>query len=251
MRTGLVAGNWKMHGTLRSVRALASELAKLPLAESNAEVVVAPGLAHLTAVVDALGDANIAVAAQDLSAFAGEGAHTGDVSGKQLLDAGCRWAIVGHSERREDHSESDELVAGKVRVALDQGLSVILCVGESLEQRESGETEAVVAKQLAAVLDVLEPADANKLVLAYEPIWAIGTGLTATPEQAQAVHAGLRSVVAQWSAQVADELRIVYGGSVKADNAATLFAQPDIDGGLVGGASLDAGSFADIIRAIG
>ena len=251
MRAGLVAGNWKMHGTLASVRALASELAQLSLAESRAEVVVAPGLAHLTAVFDALGSANIAVAAQDLSAFAGEGAHTGDVSGKQLLDVGCRWVIVGHSERREDHSESDVLIASKVRVALDQGLSVILCVGESLEQRESGETDAVVARQLAAVLDVLEPADADKLVLAYEPIWAIGTGLTATPEQAQAVHAGLRSVVAQWSAQVADELRIVYGGSVKADNAATLFAQPDIDGGLVGGASLDAGSFADIIRAIG
>lgn len=251
MRTGLVAGNWKMHGTLASVRALASELAQLPLADCHADVIVAPGLVHVTAVAEALGDSGIDVAAQDLSVFSGEGAHTGDVSGQQLLDAGCAWVIVGHSERRDDHSESDELVASKVRVALDQGLSVILCVGESLQQREAGETDTVVARQLTAVLEVLEPADADRLVLAYEPIWAIGTGLTASPEQAQAVHAGLRSVVAQWSAQVADQLRIVYGGSVKADNAATLFAQPDIDGGLVGGASLNAESFADIIRAIG
>lgn len=251
MRTGLVAGNWKMHGTLASVRALASELAQLSLAESRADVIVAPGLVHLTAVAESLAGSTVQVAAQDLSAFAGEGAHTGDVSGQQLVDAGCDWVIVGHSERREDHAESDELVASKVRVALDQGLSVILCVGESLQQREAGETDEVVTRQLTAALKVLEPADAERLVLAYEPIWAIGTGLTATPEQAQAVHAGLRSVVAQWSSQVADQLRIVYGGSVKADNAATLFAQPDIDGGLVGGASLDAGSFADIIRAIG
>jgi len=177
------------------------------------------------------------------------GAFTGEVSADMLSDIGCRWVILGHSERRQYHHESSELVARKFAAAQHAGLVPVLCVGETLEQREAGQTEAVIASQLAPVLELVGAAGFAKAVVAYEPVWAIGTGRTATKEQAQQVHAFIRGEVARFDARIADSLPIVYGGSVKPDNAGELFAQPDVDGGLVGGASLVAADFLAIARA--
>jgi triosephosphate isomerase len=190
----------------------------------------------------------VAVGAQDASAHA-SGAFTGEVSAGMLREVGCRYVILGHSERRHYHAESDALIAAKFKAALAAGLTPILCVGETLAQRDASDTEAVVTSQFGAVLDAAGADAFAAAVVAYEPVWAIGTGRTATPEQAQAVHALLRGVVAAKSAKIAGSLRILYGGSVKPSNAATLFAQPDIDGGLIGGASLVADDFVAIIRA--
>ena len=245
MRKKLVAGNWKMHGSLAENAALLSAL-KPALAGIDAVVCVPfPFLAQAQAE---LSGSSIAWGAQNVSEQA-KGAFTGEVSAAMLLEFGCTYVIVGHSERRSLYGESDALVARKYMAAQAAGLIPILCVGESLEERESGVTEAVVARQLDAVIKAAGVGSLSKAVVAYEPVWAIGTGKTASPEQAQAVHAFIRSKISALDASVADQLVIQYGGSVKAANAGELMVQPDIDGGLIGGASLVADEFVAICQA--
>lgn len=244
MRKKLVVGNWKMHG---SRTANAQLLAGLKEAGPwNADVAVCVPFPYIAETALALTGTAISYGAQDCSAHE-QGAYTGEVSAAMLQDIGCRYVIVGHSERRAYHAESDQLVADKAKAALAHGVTPIVCVGETRAEREAGQTEAVVKRQLAAVIHTLGHC-CGEMVVAYEPVWAIGTGLTAAPEQAQAVHAVLRAQL-QAATDRAGVMRILYGGSVKADNAAQLFAQPDIDGGLIGGASLKAAEFAAICRA--
>ena len=245
MRKKLVAGNWKMHGSLADNAAL---LAAIKPALAGVEAAVCVPFPYLAQAQAALAGSTIAWGAQNLSEQP-KGAFTGEVSSAMLLDFGCTYVIVGHSERRSLYGESDELVAKKYMAAQAAGLTPILCVGESLDERESGVTEQVVARQLDAVIGMAGVASLAKAVVAYEPVWAIGTGNTASPEQAQAVHAFIRRKIAALDASVADGLTIQYGGSVKAANAAELMAQPDIDGGLIGGASLVADEFVAICRA--
>jgi triosephosphate isomerase len=245
MRKKLVAGNWKMHGSLAENAAL---LAALKPALAGIEAVVCVPFPYLAQAQAVLAGSSIAWGAQNLSEQS-KGAFTGEVSASMLLDFGCRYVIVGHSERRSLNGESDELVASKYVAAQAAGLIPILCVGESLDEREAGVTEAVVARQLDAVIKLAGVDSLAKAVVAYEPVWAIGTGKTASPEQAQAVHAFIRSKIAALNTEVANQLVIQYGGSVKAANAAELMAQPDIDGGLIGGASLVADEFVAICRA--
>lgn len=245
MRKKLVAGNWKMHGSLAENAAL---LEALKPALAGIEAVVCVPFPYLAQVQSALAGSSIAWGAQNVSEQA-KGAFTGEVSASMLLDFGCKYVIVGHSERRSLYGESDELVASKYMAAQSAGLIPILCVGESLDERESGVTEAVVARQLDAVINAAGVVSLAKAVVAYEPVWAIGTGKTASPEQAQAVHAFIRGKIAALDAVVADGLVIQYGGSVKAANAAELMVEPDIDGGLIGGASLVAEEFVAICRA--
>lgn len=248
MRTKIIAGNWKMHGD----QPLAVELARASIAITQAqpsvEVVVFPPFTLIATVAGQLAGLAARVGAQDLSEHAG-GAYTGEVSGAMLVEAGCSHVLVGHSERRQFHGESDELVARKFLAAQAAGLVPVLCLGESLAEREQGQTEAVVGRQLAAVIAAAGVTALARAVVAYEPVWAIGTGLTASPEQAQAVHAFLRSEVAKHDARMAASLRILYGGSVKPGNAEGLFGQVDIDGALIGGASLVAADFAAIAAA--
>ena len=245
MRKKLVAGNWKMHGNLAENAAL---LAAIRPALDGIEAAVCVPFPYLAQTQAALAGSSIAWGAQNVSEHA-RGAFTGEVSASMLLDFGCRYVIVGHSERRSLYAESDAQVASKYLAAQAAGLTPILCVGESLAERESGVTEAVVARQLDAVIAAAGVASLAGAVVAYEPVWAIGTGKTASPEQAQAVHAFIRGKVAALDAAVADGLTIQYGGSVKAANASELMAQPDIDGGLIGGASLIADEFVAICRA--
>tara|TARA_R110000823_G_scaffold307678_3_gene430938 strand:- start:19339 stop:20085 length:747 start_codon:yes stop_codon:yes gene_type:complete len=245
MRQALVVANWKMHGSRASVAALLGAVKSGPLV-SSVEVAVCPAHVHLAQAVALCEGTAISVGAQDCS-HASSGAHTGEVSAAMLADVGCRWVILGHSERRQQHAESDALVATKMSVAVAAGLAPILCVGETLEQRESGEAEAVVAAQLHAVL--ASQTDLSGLAIAYEPVWAIGTGLTATPEQAQSMHTFIRARLGEIDSLQSQPVRILYGGSVKAANAAQLFAEPDIDGALVGGASLIAEEFIAIAAA--
>lgn len=245
MRKKLVAGNWKMHGSLAENAAL---LSALKPALAGIEAVVCVPFPYLAQAQAELTGSSIAWGAQNVSEQA-KGAFTGEVSASMLLEFGCTYVIVGHSERRSLYGESDALVARKYVAAQAAGLTPILCVGESLAERESGVTEAVVSRQLDAVIGAAGVASLAKAVIAYEPVWAIGTGKTASPEQAQAVHAFIRGRVAALDASVADQLVIQYGGSVKAANAAELMAQPDIDGGLIGGASLVADEFVAICRA--
>ena len=247
-RTPLIAGNWKMNGSLEASAALATALAS-GVGKGNAEMLICPPFVYLDRAGEWLGDSSIALGAQNLAAVEGTGAYTGEVSGAMLCEFGCRYVIVGHSERRALYGDTDAVVVEKFRAAQDVGLTPILCVGENLDQRESGETEAVVAAQVNAVIDALGVGVFTKAVIAYEPIWAIGTGKTATPEQAQAVHAMIRDLIAGHDAIIARSLRILYGGSVKGSNAADLLRQQDIDGGLVGGASLDAADFLAIYEA--
>jgi triosephosphate isomerase len=248
MRKPLVAGNWKMNGSLESVRTLLDGIKSGVAAVQNAEVAVCPPYVFLPEAEKLLAGTVVAWGGQDLSTEA-SGAYTGEVAASMLKDFGCKYVIVGHSERRTYHAESDELVAKKYAVARAAGLVPILCVGETLEEREAGITETVVARQLDAVIE-LEGVDALKDgVVAYEPVWAIGTGKTATPDQAQEVHAFIRGRVAEKSAEVAEGLRILYGGSMKPDNAEELIGKPDIDGGLIGGASLKAEDFLGICTA--
>jgi len=245
MRRYLVAANWKMHGTAAVNEALMQALLQRTL-PAGVEVLVCPPFPYLAQVVSPGADSAVEVGAQDCSHME-NGAYTGEVAAPMLADVGCRWVIVGHSERRQYHRESSPLLAAKLAAASDAGLTPILCVGETREQREGGEAERVVADQLqGALADQLPP----RLVVAYEPVWAIGTGLTATPAEAQAMHAFVRAELARLGADPAGT-RILYGGSVKADNAAELFSCPDIDGALVGGASLDAVAFSHIIAAAG
>jgi len=244
MRRKLVVGNWKMHGSRAANEPLLAAIAQgRPYACDVAVCVPFPYIAEV-AVAFAGGD--LRWGAQDCSVHE-QGAYTGEVSAAMLAEFGCRYAIVGHSERRQYHQESDQLVADKAKAALAKGVTPIVCVGESLAQREAGETDAVVKRQLSVVIHTLAHC-AGEMVVAYEPVWAIGTGRTATPEQAQAVHALLRTQLHAATPKF-EEMQILYGGSVKADNAATLFAQPDIDGGLIGGASLKAADFVAICRA--
>ncbi len=245
MRKKLVAGNWKMHGSLAENAAL---LTALKPALAGIDAVVCVPFPYLAQAQAELTGSSIAWGAQNLSEQA-KGAFTGEVSAAMLLDFGCTYVIVGHSERRSLYGESDALVASKYMAAQAAGLKPILCVGESLDERESGVTEAVVARQLDAVINAAGVASLANAVVAYEPVWAIGTGKTASPEQAQAVHAFIRSKIAVLDAAVADQLVIQYGGSVKAANAAELMVQPDIDGALIGGASLVAEEFVAICRA--
>jgi triosephosphate isomerase len=245
MRKKLVAGNWKMHGSLAENAAL---LAAIKPALAGIEAVVCVPFPYLAQAQALLAGSSIAWGAQNVSEQA-KGAFTGEVSAAMLLDFGCKYVIVGHSERRSLYGESDALVASKYRVAQSAGLIPILCVGESLDERESGVTEAVVARQLDAVIDAAGVGSLAKAVVAYEPVWAIGTGKTASPEQAQAVHAFIRGKIAALDSGVANQLVIQYGGSVKASNASELMAKPDIDGGLIGGASLVASEFVAICQA--
>lgn len=250
MRRPLVAGNWKMNGTRASVAELLDALGRLDVNHA-VEVVVFPSSLHLAQAVTALEGKAVAVGAQDCAVEAGFGAYTGETSAAQLLDAGCEWVLVGHSERRLVIGESDELVCRKFVAALTAGLTPVLCLGETLDQRRSGQTLEVIANQLGCVLAAAGISSFEKAVVAYEPVWAIGSGLTASPEQAQEVHAAIRGQLAREDQRIAQCARLLYGGSVKADNASDLFAMPDIDGGLIGGASLNANDFSAICRAAG
>jgi triosephosphate isomerase len=244
MRRTLIVGNWKMHGSRASVEALVGGLAEV-VASTSAEVAVCPASVHIAQVAALAAGTRLGIGGQNCSDHA-EGAYTGELAAAMLVDAGCHWVILGHSERRQIFGETDALVAAKSVVARAAGLTPILCVGETLEQREQGLAEQVVTSQLQALVAVgLSATD----VIAYEPVWAIGTGLTASPQQAQEMHACVRAFLTENAPAVADSIRLLYGGSVKADNSAELFAQPDIDGGLVGGASLKAAEFAALIKA--
>jgi triosephosphate isomerase len=249
-RKPIVVGNWKMFGTQRSIAGLLGGLLDSLEDEQGVELVVCPPALYLPLCQSTLAATEISWGAQNLCAYDGEnGAYTGEISAAMLADLACTYVIVGHSERREYQCETDELIAEKFILAQSQGMQPILCVGESLQQREAGETLAFIASQIEAVVAKSGIEAFNEALIAYEPIWAIGTGLSATPEQAQEVHASIREQIAKHSAEIADKLRILYGGSVKPDNAAQLFANPDIDGALVGGASLKAKDFTVISKA--
>jgi triosephosphate isomerase len=245
MRIPLIAGNWKMHGSLASVRTLVEGIKQGVGMLSGVEVLVLPTLVHLMFVRELISNSKLHLGAQNLYIGA-QGAFTGEVSGAMLKELGCQYVLVGHSERRSIFHENDIVVAAKFKAAVDAGLMPILCVGETRTERENGETEAVIQAQLEAVIEIAGIDAFQQAVIAYEPVWAIGTGLTATPEQAQAVHAFIREQIKQNKVDLAETIRILYGGSMKAENAAQLLAMPDIDGGLIGGAALDAASFLKI-----
>lgn len=252
MRAKIVAGNWKMNGDLAFMRAflatfLGSDLLSLST-QKGVQVVLAPPAILLHAMHDLIGSGqgfSVQLAAQNVAAI-DNGAFTGEVSAPMLRDVGCTWCIVGHSERRALFGETDQDVVAKVTQLLQQGLRPIVCVGETLAQRDAGEAESIVARQVNAVLDAFDVDQLQNLVFAYEPVWAIGTGRTASPEQAQQMHCAIRALVSVRCEKLAQGMAILYGGSVNASNAEELFAQPDVDGGLVGGASLKALEFAQI-----
>lgn len=245
IRQGLVIGNWKMHGTVASVELLLQQL--IPLCEgASAEIAVCPPSLHLSLALQHTSGVSVAVGAQNCSEHE-IGAHTGEVAATMLADLGCDRVILGHSERRQQQAEGDILVAAKSRMARAAGLIPVICVGETLQQRQEGDAEAVVAEQLSPLLRELKGSD----VIAYEPVWAIGTGETASAEQAQEMHGFIRGLLSDDLGDTAEQIRLIYGGSVKAANAKELFAQADIDGGLVGGAALDAQEFAAIVNAAG
>ena len=250
-RAPLVVGNWKSNGDSALVEALLTRLRDAAGAALGAgvQIAVCPPFPYLSDCVALLATSGIEVGAQDVSEHA-EGAYTGAVAATMLADLGCRYAIVGHSERRALYAETDERVVAKARCALAAGLVPIVCVGETLAQRDADQTEAVIGAQVDAVAAVALAAPADALVIAYEPVWAIGTGRSATPQQAQAVHAFIRARLREAGVAQADMMRLLYGGSVKPSNAAGLFAMPDIDGGLIGGASLSADDFAAICEAV-
>ena len=247
-REPLVAGNWKMHGNRAEATRLVGELITRGVGRGSAEVVVCPPFVYLAVVRSQLDGSRISLGAQDVCAEE-SGAHTGEVSAAMLADAGCRYVIVGHSERRALYRESDDLVARKFVAAGRHALTPILCVGESLAERESDATRTVILRQLDAVISSAGIGAFAAAVIAYEPVWAIGTGRTATPAQAQEVHALIRGRIVEKDATIGASLRVLYGGSVKAGNAAELFAMPDVDGGLIGGASLKADEFGSICAA--
>ena len=248
MRRQMVAGNWKMHGSRTTNEALLAELEMSLKPEWPIDIAVFPPYVYLSDAVRMLEGGRIAVGAQDVCAQP-PGAFTGEVCAPMLKDVGCSHVIVGHSERRRWFHEDDALVARKFAAALEAGLTPLLCVGETLEEREGKQTEAVIARQLDAVITMHGVGGFDRAIVAYEPVWAIGTGRTASPDQAQAVHAFLRDRIHAQDAKIARHLRILYGGSVKAGNAAELFSMPDVDGGLVGGASLSADEFQQICAA--
>ncbi|MCA1327086.1 triose-phosphate isomerase [Herbaspirillum sp. alder98] len=247
MRRKLVAGNWKMNGSLAANAALVAGI-KQGLPADACDVAVCVPSPYLAQVQGEVAGSVVALGAQDISAHA-SGAYTGEVSAAMLQEFSCHYVIVGHSERRAYHGESDAAVAAKTVAALQAGLVPVVCIGETLAQREAGQTKEIVGGQLDVVLDALSGEDAARIVLAYEPVWAIGTGKTATPEMAQEVHAMLRARLGAKSAEAAAKVRILYGGSMKPDNAAQLLAMEDIDGGLIGGAALKATDFLVIVEA--
>jgi len=249
MRKPVIAGNWKMYKTVGESLDTALALKPLVANANHCDVVIAPVFTALKTVADRLEGSNVRVAGQDCSTEIKEGAHTGEVLASMLRDVGVRYVIVGHSERRQFYCETDVQVNRKTHAGLAAGLTVIMCVGETLEQREQGSAQTVVSQQLTAGLSGLTASDLDRIIVAYEPVWAIGTGRTATPEQAQEMHAFIRRVFAErHTKQAGEALRILYGGSVKPDNIVGLMSQADIDGALVGGASLKADSFAEIVN---
>jgi triosephosphate isomerase len=248
MRQILVAGNWKMNGSRESIRSLLDGVTGGMGDVKNAEVAVCAPAIYIPLVEELLTGSEVAWGGEDLSVHA-SGAYTGEIAASMLNDFHCKYVIIGHSERRTYHKESDELVAEKYEAAMQAGLIPIFCIGETLDEREQGITNDVVARQVDAVINKLGVAALAKGVVAYEPVWAIGTGKTATPEQAQEVHAFIRSRVAASDASVAEALQILYGGSMNAGNASDLLAQSDIDGGLIGGASLKVDDFLAIAKA--
>ncbi|HEX8720277.1 MAG TPA: triose-phosphate isomerase [Pyrinomonadaceae bacterium] len=249
MRKPVIAGNWKMYKLLAESVRTAVELKPLVANANHCEVVIAPVFTAVKSVADRLEGSNVKVAGQDCSTETKHGAHTGEVAADMLKDAGASHVIVGHSERRQYYHETDDFVNRKALAGLAAGLTVILCVGETLEQRDGGIAERVVKGQVEGGLRDLTASDLDRIIIAYEPVWAIGTGRTATPVQAQEMHAFVRRVFAgRFSHEAAAALRVLYGGSVKPDNIAGLMKQPDVDGALVGGASLEADSFARIVN---
>jgi triosephosphate isomerase (TIM) len=248
IRQKIVAGNWKMNGSKESISLLINGL--LEMEGSNSEVVVAPSFPYLSQVESLVSGSAIVLAAQNISQEV-KGAFTGEVSASMLGDFGVKYVLLGHSERRSLYDEEDEIVASKVKLALEFGLTPMLCVGETLAEREAGKTLEVCERQIQAVIDVIGIAAFDNLVIAYEPVWAIGTGLSASAEQAQDVHKAIRAFLAQSSESVSQKVQILYGGSVKASTSSALFKMPDVDGALVGGASLDAKEFIAIVKAAG
>ena len=249
MRRLFVAGNWKMNTTRQSGVELASAVAAACPKPGLIDVAVCPPFPYLESVAKAISGSSVQLGAQNCS-HEKPGAFTGETAVEMLLDVGCHWVILGHSERRQILKETDADINRKVKTALAKGLPVILCVGELLEQRQAGKTEQVLDTQMDGSLDGIDAAAMQKVVIAYEPVWAIGTGVTATTEQAESAHAHLRRwLVSRYNQQTADQTRLQYGGSVKPDNAAALLSQPNVDGALVGGASLKAADFLAIVRA--
>lgn len=249
MKKLLIAGNWKMNLGPTEAKNLAGVLAmRWPSGSFSNQVVVAPPALSVAAVMNELNDTEIAVSVQNVHTE-DSGAYTGEISAPMVKDAGCEYAIVGHSERREYFGDTDEFVADKAKKVIEYGLTAIVCVGEKLEERKNNNQEKVVKQQLDAVLDHLSQFNASQFVVAYEPVWAIGTGETATPEQAQEMHQFIRSIITEkWTEEHSDEVKILYGGSMKPGNAEELLSQKDVDGGLIGGASLEVDSFSKIIE---
>ncbi len=250
MRQVMVAGNWKMNGSSESVKVLMAGIKAGMASVTDAEVVVCPPAVYLARVSGAADGTRIKVGSQNIG-DQDQGAYTGEISGGMLKDTGCEYAIIGHSERRALYGESDKLVAKRFAAARRNGIKPIFCIGESLAEREAGVTNTICARQIDAVIDLEGVEALADGVIAYEPVWAIGTGKTATPEQAQEVHAFIRGKIAALNADVAVDLRILYGGSMNPANAAELIGQPDIDGGLIGGAALKAEDFLSICKAAG
>lgn len=251
VRKPIVAGNWKMHGSIESVKKLTSGILAGAASFHSVQLIVFPPYIHIPGVAEQLKNSHIQFGSQNVNDNE-QGAHTGEVSIGMLKEFGCQYVLVGHSERRHVYGESNEFVGAKFHQVLAQGLTPIFCVGETLEQREAGITQQIVNEQIEAVLQTPQGVEVLKnAVIAYEPVWAIGTGVSASPAQAQQVHSDIRGMVAGLSQEIAQQLRILYGGSVKASNANELFNMQDIDGGLIGGASLDANEFLDIARAAG
>jgi triosephosphate isomerase len=248
MRKKMVAGNWKMFGLRKEARALLTDIQQGAKAFDAIDIVVFPSFVHLQQAEMTLSKTHVGWGGQNLS-IGDSGAFTGEISGPMLVDYGCRYVLVGHSERRLLFHEDLALVAAKFKAALQYGLQPVLCVGETHAEREKNTAESVIKQQLESVFEVVSMDAFKQVVIAYEPVWAIGTGLTATPDQAQAMHAFIRQQLTQHGVEVGNAARILYGGSVKADNAKNLFAMPDIDGALVGGASLNAKSFLAICQA--
>jgi triosephosphate isomerase (TIM) len=249
MRRPIIAGNWKMYKLIGEAVAVVTSLKPLVANANHCEVVLAPPYTALKAVADRLEGSNIRTAAQNLSTELRQGAHTGEVCGDMIKDCGCTHVIIGHSERRSIYGETDEIVNRKVRAALHFNLAPVICIGEALNEREAGNEEKVVASQLERSLSELTANDLARIIIAYEPVWAIGTGRTATPDQAQQMHSFVRRwILGTFGSEAADNLRILYGGSVKPENISDLMHEDDIDGALVGGASLEAESFARIVN---
>ena len=248
IRQKIVAGNWKMNGSKESISSLVGSL--LEMKGSNSEIVIAPSFPYLSQVSDLAGASSLVLAAQNISDEV-KGAYTGEVSASMLSDFGVKYVLLGHSERRSLYNEADHVVAAKVKAALEFELTPILCIGETLDERESNQTLDVCKRQINAVISVVGIESFEKMVIAYEPVWAIGTGLSASAEQAQEVHKSIRTFLSKSSETVSQKIQILYGGSVKASTSSALFQMPDVDGALVGGASLDAKEFIAIVKAAG